>query len=32
MQAPAMIDIIRKGDEEAKNSSGTPTNIEDLWK
>lgn len=32
MKSPAMMDVIRKGDEEIKNGGGTPVDIEDLWK
>lgn len=32
MQSPAMMDIIRRGDEEVKSSSATSINIENLWK
>ena len=32
MKSPAMMDIIRKGDEEIKNGGGTPIEIDDLWK
>lgn len=32
MESPAMMDIIKKGDEEIKNGGGTSVDIEDLWK
>jgi len=32
MKSPAMMDVIRKGDEEIKNGGGVPVNIGDLWK
>jgi antitoxin YefM len=32
MKSPAMMDIIRKGDEEIKNGGGTSVDIDDLWK
>lgn len=32
MKSKEMIDIIRNGDEEIKNSGGTSIVIEDLWK
>ena len=32
MKSPAMIDIIRKGDEEMKNGGGTSVDIDGLWK
>lgn len=32
MKSPAMMDIIRKGDEEIKNGGGISVDIEDLWK
>jgi antitoxin YefM len=32
MKSPAMMDIIRKGDDEIKNGGGTSVDIENLWK
>ena len=32
MKSPAMMDIIRKGDEEIKNGEGVSVDIENLWK
>lgn len=32
MKSPAMMDIIRKGDEEIKRGRGTTVDIENLWK
>lgn len=32
MRSPAMMDIIRKGDEEIKNGGGAPIDLENLWK
>lgn len=32
MKSPAMMDIIRKGDEEINNGGGTSVDIENLWK
>lgn len=32
MKSPAMMDIIRKGDEEINNGGGTSVDIDDLWK
>ncbi len=32
MKSPAMMDIIRKGDEEIKSGGGTSIDIENLWK
>lgn len=32
MKPPAMMDIIRKGDEEIKSGGGTSIDIENLWK
>lgn len=32
IKSPAMMDIIRKGDEEIDNGGGTSVGIEDLWK
>lgn len=32
MKSPAMMDIIRKGDEEIVNGGGTSVSIENLWK
>lgn len=32
MKSPAMMNIIRKGDEEIKNGGGTLVDIENLWK
>lgn len=32
MKSPAMMDIIRKGDEEINNGGGTYVDIENLWK
>lgn len=32
MKSPAMMDIIRKGDEEIQNGGGTSIDIENLWK
>jgi antitoxin YefM len=32
MRSPAMMDIIRRGDEEIKNGGGTSVDIEELWK
>ena len=32
MKSPAMMDIIRKGDEEIKSGGGTSIDIEKLWK
>lgn len=32
MKSPAMMDIIRKGDEEIKNDGGTSVDIDNLWK
>ena len=31
-KSPAMMDIIRKGDEEIKNGEGVSVDIENLWK
>ncbi len=32
MKSPAMMDIIRKGDEEIKNGESVSVDIENLWK
>lgn len=32
MSSPAMVDIIRKGDQEIKNGGGTKVDIDNLWK
>lgn len=32
MKSPAMMEAIRRGDEEIKNGGGTPVTIEDIWK
>lgn len=32
MKSPAMMNIIRKGDEEMKNGGGTSVDIDGLWK
>lgn len=32
MKSLAMMEAIRRGDEEIKNGSGTPVTIEDIWK
>lgn len=32
MKSPAMMEIIRKGDEEIKNGGGTSVDIDNLWK
>lgn len=32
MSSPAMMEILRKGDEERKNGEGTIIKLEDLWK
>ena len=32
MKSPAMMDIVRKGDEEIKNGGGTSVDINNLWK
>lgn len=32
MRSPAMMEAIRKGEEEIKAGKGTPVNIDDLWK
>lgn len=32
MKSSAMMNIIRKGDEEINNGGGTPIDIEDLWR
>jgi hypothetical protein len=32
MSSPAMVDILRQGDEDIKNGKGRVVNLEDLWK
>ena len=32
MSSPAMVDILRQGDDDIKNGKGTVVKIEDLWK
>lgn len=32
MKSPAMMNIVRKGDEEIKNGGGTSVDIDNLWK
>lgn len=32
MKSPAMVDIIKRGEEEIKNGGGTAININDIWK
>lgn len=32
MKSKAMMDIIKKGEEEMKTGGGTQVNIDDLWK
>ena len=32
MSSPAMVDILKQGDDDIKNGKGTVVKIEDLWK
>lgn len=32
MSSPAMVEILKKGDEEIKQGKGAPIKLEDLWK
>ena len=32
MSSPAMVDILRQGDEDIKNGKGRVVNLEELWK
>ena len=32
MSSPAMVDILRQGDEDIKNGKGRVVKLEDLWK
>lgn len=32
MSSPAMVDILKQGEEDIKNGKGTLVKIEDLWK